>query len=151
LPRTGSRSLAAAFETLGYNVWHGGIEGLSQVPDLFQHYNVLIGLPGAVKLEAIPEQITLINTVRDLEEWLDDYEFGPRLELSDRQQLQRQRLFGQVEFDREVWRQAYERYQELMETIVISRQVFSFNVYAREGWAELYTITGRQVPFPTVY
>ncbi len=162
LSKTGTTSLTAALQRLGYRAKHFPIrmirysDGvLSFDRSVAARYDALSDLPVArfyKELDALFPDACFILTIRQLDDWLDSCRrhFWPgQIVTADTwfNRLHRD-MYGAIDYDRERFREAYRRHVDDVHTYFDGRDddLLEFNVVDGDRWKKLCRFLGREVP-----
>jgi hypothetical protein len=154
LSRTGTTSLAKALSMLGYNAIHA--RGLDHI----EQYEASTDVPVAARYRQLDKRYPnsrFILTVREMESWLEScrqhYESYKPFELRNFKQATeyafcRGVLYGIDDFDRDVFRDAYQRYVDGVHEYFKDRpqDLLELNIVGGEGFEKLAPFLGRPVP-----
>jgi hypothetical protein len=144
LGKTGTTSLAAALQILGYKVkkacWLQPVAGYDAVVDTF-------GARYWKELKAFYPQAKLILTVRDRQDWLESWEaHAQRVRVDEDTLFLRSLMYGQSNFDAEVWRQVSIWHKNQVLWGNRSGDVLELDICGGQGWAHLCAFLGKPVP-----
>lgn len=161
LSRTGTTSLTAALQVLGYRARHfpslRGFPGRLRIQRReLERFDALTDLPAACfyrELDARFPGSRFILTVRDVDSWLEscaNYErFRPGFVSKRRIMALRRRVYGTSTFDAGTFRAVYQDHLKGVRAHFRDRQadLLELDVCAGEGWKELCSFL--QAPLPT--
>jgi len=148
LTRTGTTSLAAAMQEVGYMVAHYPsrdylFEGL---------YNSAYDLSVVIDYKALDQRFPgskFIYTVREKNGWLDSMEqyLEGRETASRQQRINRKRVYGQSVFDRKIYSAAYDRHHNDVLAYFKTRpqDLLILNICGGEGWKPLLSFLNIEV------
>lgn len=165
LSRTGTTSLARALEILGYRTVHcprdiveiaGWCDACSDITVSMRYKILDVVFPGS----------KFVYTIRNIEHWLDSCE----RHFNDKERLDRPRhdyseataiyaayteaeikTYGQLDFDREVWRATYNKHDEDVKSYFSGRSqdLLEIDISKTKKWDQLLSFLGiSEVPFP---
>ena len=155
--RTGTKSWAEAMREIGYRTVH-----LPRSLEDIARYDAACDLTVALWFRELDDRYPdakFIFSDRDTEDWLDSWEQHDRRihhrygRLNDFIKGNRIAFFGQAEFDREVWRMAWERHKEAVRKHFKDRpdKLLWLCLCEGEGWDELCSflqVAKPIAPFP---
>lgn len=122
LPRTGTKTLTLAMQTLGWS----GVHNPKRLTD-FNDYDHASDMPACLNVEmlnATYRDSLFVLTVRDIDKWLDSCErwFNAPMPPTGTGPGQLARSIGSPVFDRDVFRAGYGRHVSLVRAFFASRQ-----------------------------
>ena len=155
LPKTGTSSLHAALEILGYRSVHYPVTR-SEI----ESHDAANDISVACRFEQLDKLYPgskFILTVRDLNKWLQscEHHFGQKVNPSElspylREFLLAQRLlaFGATNYDPILFTQAYQRHIQHVQNYFAHRQqeLLIMNISSGEGWDMLCPFVGHPLP-----
>ncbi len=145
LGRTGTKSLTVALSKLGYNIKHYpqnplddiyDYDGLTDSPTIPYIKEFLFNFPNS----------KFICTTRDIDSWLESWEKHSQniIKIYNNQLPKfiitlRTKLFGQVDFDKIVWKKAYNNHINMLKAEFSSKptQILFFDIFKGDGYDEL--------------
>jgi hypothetical protein len=169
LSRTGTTSLNAALEQLGYRAkhypstrwWLGGVLiGLKR--DRLDRYDAFTDIPVIPlykRLDRWSPGSKFVLTERNIDDWLDSCEryhrFGPAFVMGRRARLIRKAVYGTATFDRVAFREAYHRHSQDVLGYFADRpaDLLRMDITAGDGWEKLCPFLGKPLPpgpFPSL-
>jgi hypothetical protein len=154
LGKTGTTSLTKALEILGYSAIHG-----INIYELYGNASASTDNSTSVRykeLDILFPGSKFILTTRDLSEWLSSFEEHSNklvidsLEAYERFEYSwiRIKLFGKVEFDKELFAQGYTRHYHDVHEYFRNRQqdILVLNICGGEGWPKLCAFLNKPIP-----
>lgn len=140
LTRTGTTSLATAIAKLGFSVIHYP----RTEPLLAGAYMAAFDLPVVIHYKTLDAQFSgskFIYTVRDKGAWLDSMEayLNARQVASQGQRRNRKKVYGQCDFDRDIYSAAYDRHHNDVMLYFKDRpdDLLVIDICGGDGWAPL--------------
>jgi len=159
--KTGTTSLTEALKILGYSAIHS-----TEIYRLYDEVNAATDTSIAVRykeLDIIFPNSKFILTTRDLNDWLASFEAHARKLVIDDLDLYRRfefswiraKLFGKVQFDKDLFAQGYKRHYQDVNDYFRNRpqDILILNICDGEGWPKLCSFLNKpipSVPFPNL-
>lgn len=164
LSRTGTTSLTHALETLGFRIIHNPRD----VVEIAGWFDGATDIGASCQFEMLDKLFPgskFIYTTREMESWLDSCErhftdtarmerlnldyTKPEFAINAAYLSHELSIYGQVEFDREVWRSAYLRFDNRVKSYFHGRDILTMNIIGGDGWDVLLPFLGfDKGPFP---
>jgi len=155
LSKTGTNSLNAALERLGYKALH--YPSPRQVMELAQDYDALTDTPVLACLEALDQHYpgaVFVLTTRAEESWLESCRsHWERVKPSDVGAWNRRNVYGIVEFDEATFRRVYHEHNRRIRDYFAGRpwKLVEMDIVAGDGYSKLCPALGLEAldePFP---
>ena len=161
LSRTGNKSLRDALRILGYNP----VKYPKSIDELGHVHNAAVDITVIAWLDELDmrfPEAKWILTLRNLDAWLEGCERWFARDISDFPAAKqaylryyRRVVYGAENFEPDIWRQAYYRHLDRMQTTFKGRehQLLVFEICQGESWPELCNFLDQPIPnqpFPSI-
>lgn len=158
LSKTGTHSLAAALERMGYAVMHFPLPG--EVLADAERYDALVDTPVILHMAELDRRYPdalFVLTVREIESWIVSCRrHWERTEPSEAGRQARRLVYGTAGFDEKTFRRVYRRHHARVQALFGDRpgKLLVMNIVAGDGYEKLCPALGLPIidePFPHKY